>query len=401
MARPPTPVGTWGQIKVKEIRKNPSVFEAHARMRMEDGTSKQVRKRGKSKTAAENALKEKLRELADEVTSGQLGPDTRFGRICDDWHQALTREYKLSGRSPQTPRLYGSYIRNWIKPALGELHAREVLPGPCNNLLQRGRDKSYDTAKSLRAVLSAVCDYAVRQGAMKTNPVKSAERLATGDRKEVKAMTLEQRLNLIEQLEELGKKKEVDAKGRSLGARSRVWQDLPDIVRAMLATGPRLGELLAVSGDEVDPAARTVLFAHHLVREPGVGLRRMPNRKGNGEGILLAVPEWSLPMWRARKLQSGGGPLFPNWTGDWMDPNQVMKRIREAMDECGFEWVTSHVWRKTVATVLDEADLPTTAIADQLGNTPKVVETHYRRKRVANQTTATALEDMLTKREAN
>lgn len=62
------------------------------------------------------------------------------------------------------------------------------------------------------------------------------------------------------------------------------------------------------------------------------------------------------------------------------------------------ETVTSHVWRKTVATVLDEADLPTTAIADQLGvngNTRAVAEKHYRRKRAANQANADALEGML------
>ena len=62
------------------------------------------------------------------------------------------------------------------------------------------------------------------------------------------------------------------------------------------------------------------------------------------------------------------------------------------MTAAGDGWVTSHVFRKTVATVLDEANLPTTAIADQLGNSPQVIECHYRRKRVANEATAEVLE---------
>lgn len=74
-----------------------------------------------------------------------------------------------------------------------------------------------------------------------------------------------------------------------------------------------------------------------------------------------------------------------------------MKEIRREFDAIGYEWVTSHVFRKTVATVLDEANLPTTAIADQLGNTPAVVERHYRATRVANPHTAGALDDMLGK----
>jgi integrase len=64
------------------------------------------------------------------------------------------------------------------------------------------------------------------------------------------------------------------------------------------------------------------------------------------------------------------------------------------MDECGYDWVTSHVWRKTVATVLDEAGLPIGAVADQLGNTRKVAEQRYVKKRVANAASAEALGEM-------
>jgi integrase len=63
-------------------------------------------------------------------------------------------------------------------------------------------------------------------------------------------------------------------------------------------------------------------------------------------------------MLRRRKLASAGGPLFPAWNGKWMDPTNVMNRIQEAFAEVGFGWVTSHVFRRTVASVLDEADLP-------------------------------------------
>jgi len=48
----------------------------------------------------------------------------------------------------------------------------------------------------------------------------------------------------------------------------------------------------------------------------------------------------------------------------------VINRLTEAVTAVGYEWATSHVFRKTVGT-LDEADLPITAIADQLGNIPR------------------------------
>jgi integrase len=77
------------------------------------------------------------------------------------------------------------------------------------------------------------------------------------------------------------------------------------------------------------------------------------------------------------------------------DPSNVIHRVREAFTEIGYGWVTSHVFRKTVASVIDEADLPLSAIADQLGNTQTVADKHYRRRRAANEATTDALETML------
>jgi integrase len=164
----------------------------------------------------------------------------------------------------------------------------------------------------------------------------------------------------------------------------------------MLATGVRLGELLAWDEAVFDPAGPTVSIEWHIIRVPGEGLVRRRMRKGNHAGLVLRVPTWSVPVFIGRCADAGpGGPLFPSARGGWLDPSNVINRIREALDECGYEWVTSHVFRKTVATVLDEAGLPSGAVADQLGNTREVAEKHYIARRVANQQAADALENIL------
>ena len=100
-------------------------------------------------------------------------------------------------------------------------------------------------------------------------------------------------------------------------------------------------------------------------------------------------------MWQRRKKAAGDGPLFASFTDQLLDPSNVINRISEAMTAVGYEPVTRHVFRKTVGTVLDEAGLPITAIADQLGNPPAVAERHYRKFRVTNHENVTALEAML------
>ncbi|MBB1157403.1 MULTISPECIES: transposase [Amycolatopsis] len=70
--------------------------------------------------------------------------------------------------------------------------------------------------------------------------------------------------------------------------------------------------------------------------------------------------------------------------------------MREAFDECGYGWVTSHVFRKTVSTHLDQSGVSTTEGADQLGDTPTVYEERYRKKRrkATNRAAMEALESI-------
>lgn len=401
MPRPPTPIGTYGVIKLEELspaNDGRSRFRASTYFRMSDGSSQRVRRTGPSRASADRRLKEALVELAREAKGDAIDGSTRFTHVVDLWLDELAQEADLGNLSPTTVRLYRGALKNWAMPSLGQLQCRELSVTGCDRVVKNARAKaSYDTAKTVKAALSGACDYGVRHGALTMNPIRSVGRMTRGDEKEVVALSLEQRLDLMAKLVKFGPSKKADAKGRSLGARGRIWLDLPDIMEAMLATGVRLGELLALEADDVDPQAATVRVSHHLIRITGHGLVRRKKRKGNRDGLLLKVPAWSVPMWRRRKLASGGGPLFPSFTGEWLDPSNVINRIREAMTEVGYGWVTSHVFRKTVATVLDEADLPTTAIADQLGNTRAVAEKHYRKQRTANEANADALEDMMRK----
>lgn len=163
----------------------------------------------------------------------------------------------------------------------------------------------------------------------------------------------------------------------------------------MLATGVRLGELLALSGEQFDPHGADTRNHWHIIRITGQGLARRPKRKGNTGGLLLKVPNWSVPMFASRALAAGSGPPFSSARGGWLDPSNVINRIRDAFTGCGYGWVTSHVFRKTVATVLDEAGLPSGAVADQLGNTRAIAERHYIKRRVANPQSAAALEGIV------
>ena len=62
-------------------------------------------------------------------------------------------------------------------------------------------------------------------------------------------------------------------------------------------------------------------------------------------------------------------PVFGTVNGTFRDPRTVTRWLVEARERHGFEeWMTFHAWRKTTATVLDEAGATARMIADQLGD---------------------------------
>jgi len=74
-------------------------------------------------------------------------------------------------------------------------------------------------------------------------------------------------------------------------------------------------------------------------------------------------------------------------------PSNTSRDFREARDAAGLSWVTSHVFRKTCATILDEAGLTTRAVADQLGHAkPSMTQDVYMGRKIANPHAAAALE---------
>jgi integrase len=89
------------------------------------------------------------------------------------------------------------------------------------------------------------------------------------------------------------------------------------------------------------------------------------------------------------------GPVFPNTLGGLRDKHNTLARWREFRQRAGYPWVTFRTFRRSVATLLDEAGLTAREIADQLGHS-KVSTTQdvYMARRVTSRKAADALESV-------
>ncbi|XVV05087.1 tyrosine-type recombinase/integrase [Actinosynnema sp. CA-248983] len=359
---------------------------ARTKFRDFDGVTRPVERTGQTRTAATNALMEALRDRTSSA-GGLVTADTKFRDVADLWLEDIRSSVDAGEMSPNSLDLYERQLRNYVRPALGELSIREINTPRVDALLRGVRKRrGASTTKTVRSVVSGIMGLAARHGATSVNPTRETKRITADRKRPVRALTREERQRWLAQLE---------------ADRQAVRKDLPDLTRWMMATGVRIGEALAVSWDDIDLDAGTVDIDWTLVRVRGVGLRRMPPKTESGERTLPLPPFAVAMLLRRKRLAAldreiGPGtavPVFPDALGGWRDPNNTRRDLRSARGTEGFAWVTSHVFRKTCATILDEAKLTPREIADQLGHSrPSMTQDVYLGRKVVNPAAAEALE---------
>lgn len=387
MGRAPLPIGTWGLIRTydmgRDVRGKPTWHKAVAQFRDFDGQTRQVEASGRTATAATQNLRMKLQNRALAGGHGTLAGMTRFAAAADLWLERMAALVEDGQRSPSTVETYRRQLENHVIPALGEVRLAEATAPLIDKVIGRIRaDVSAATARSCRSVISGVLGLAVRQGAISHNPTREVDRIEGKPKRPPRALSADERVELLAQLQS-------DAKARR--------RDLPDLVFFMLATGVRIGEALAVLWSQVDLEAGTVEITSTLIRVKGEGLLRKSTKSSAGERTL-PLPASAVSVLR-RRFMSGARldqPLFPDTRGGFRDPANVRRELREARGTDALSWITSHAFRKTAATILDEAALSARLVADQLGHSrPSMTQDVYLGRRAVDAQAALALDAAL------
>jgi integrase len=372
MARPPLPVGTAGAVRTY---REGSGWRARCSYRDRDGVIREIQRHGRTEARAKQALAEAVRDRGRHTTGADVGPDARVSVLAETWYASV----QDGRRSPTTLAQYRYRLDRQVIPVIGSLRVRELTAGRIDAYL-RDTTRTYgaSTAKMVRSVVSGMCGLAVRQDALDRNPVRDASPIHVPVRKSPRSLTLAQ----AQQLRAL-----VTYDDRA------VSRDLPDLVGFLLATGLRLGEAAALKWSNVDLDRGVISVVGTVVRINGKGLVINRTKTATSQRVL-EVPSWTVQMLRIRQLQADlAGPVFPAPLGGLRDPSNTAKDLRDAFADAGFDWVTSHTLRKTVASALDSSGLTAREIADQLGHArPSITLDVYLGRKVMSSRSAEALE---------
>lgn len=370
MGRPPLPVGTYANISVRQVA--PGRHRARCRFRDYDGQVRYIVRHGASRSEAERNLKVATIDRQGAAGAGDLNRNAKVVDLSVAW----LIEVEASDLARSTKARYATIVRQLINPGLGQLRLRELSVPAVDRLLRVIKDKhGATTAKSARSVMSGMVGMAMRHGAMTTNPTRDVAPIHV-QKKIVRALT-------VGETELLVKKLRVDKESKRL--------DLVDLVEFMLGTGVRIGEACALRVPQVDFEGGTVEISATVT---DFGIEEHTKTKAGWR--VIAVPPNVVRILR-RRIRNSKLPtevaIFPSPIGRVRDSSNTAADLRRALDDADFGWVSSHTFRKTVATRLDEAGQSPRQIADHLGHSqPSMTQDVYMGRRVANSDAARVLD---------
>lgn len=386
MARPRTPIGTFGKISHRRLGKGRC--EARARYRDWDGVLRAVQCTGPTAAAAELALKRKLSERSlFQPSFIELSADSRFSALIDYWLEDMEIEDRLSRT---TRLLYERNMLTLVAPAFAELTLREIGVARCDYFIKQLARQSYSRARQARVVLRLALSLAVRHEIIPRNPIDHISRLSrparTPDAFEDSEVSLIR--DAIQAWEE-----------RPIKAGPRPDGQLGQIVEVLLGTSVRIGEVLAIRLRDLDlrGAYPTVRICGTIISRKGEPTHRQNHPKTSRSVRRIVLPQFAVKAIRERMRRrlsiDPDALLFCNRNGDPLTTNNVRRQLRSIMDQAGLEGVTPHRFRRTGATTIYEAGGLDLA-AGLLGHTdPRITQQHYIvRDDLVDPSTATMLE---------
>jgi integrase len=332
---------------------------ARTRFRDADGVTRIVERRGpadehdKHGKLAADALVEALKNRRPPGVSGDISLDTRIADLVDQ-HLALLEE---NGKSPATMTTYRSAARK-LRKFSEALRVGDATPGRLNAVIRSMRQAhGANMARHGRTLLRGALQIAVLDDVLGANPVAQVSRIES-DHKPKGAPALDPA-----QLREL--------LGKLRASEPCQTADLVDPITVFIATGLRRSELLGLRWEDFDGKAGTITVSGKIARIQGEGLKRMDSGKTDSSGRTVPLPEFAITALIERRGRAFWGEhrmIFPSSAGTCRDPDNFDKQWRKVRGDLGVPDVTSHSFRKSVATMIDDAGLSARVGADQLGH---------------------------------
>lgn len=185
--------------------------------------------------------------------------------------------------------------------------------------------------------------------------------------------------------------------GRFLDYVSGLGEQCPlplGLIDALVDTGGRRGEVLALRWSDVDLGAGTAHITRQVVAHPTTKeLEMRPTKRPRSKSVIGLHPATVSALRQRRSQQSAarllmgsgwpleesvhGGLIFTFEDGRVIPPDTLTKIIARLSEKSGLPRLTPHGLRHAFASAALSARVPVEVVAARLGNTPRVVQEVY------------------------
>lgn len=312
--------------------------------------TKRVRKTVTAATLRE--LKPKFKALKESTGAGVDDE----AMTVEQWMLKWLEEVAPGRNRASTLRTYSMYVNKWVNPQLGSIRLSKLRPDHLRGLMRAMEldGKSEATRRQVFAIVRRALKVAVQDQLIPRNPADAVDPPKTSQGSHGRFTLVEARTLLAScELED----------GRVLSR----W------VCALLA-GLRQGEALGLTWDSVDLENRLIYVKQAVQQVKGKGVQVVPLKSA---AAYRAVPMVA-PVWDALRREpsregfvwGGGKPRAPR--RDWQDWKDFLESVEGVPDR------PLHAARATCASLLRDAKVPESTIADIMGHSNvQVTQKHY------------------------
>jgi integrase len=310
---------------------------------------------------------DKLATVLPDVKRGLPVPGLRLttAKFFSEWLENTVKPSRRVG----TYRLYETYVRTHIVPAIGSVPIAKLGPLHIQRFQRdlKAKGLAESTTMVVRAVLSAGLTQAEKWGLMARNPVRLVE-APRQTQKEPGVLTPEQAAAIL------------------LAVRG---QEFHHLFPVMLATGLRLGEALGLRWQDVNLDGQQLQVRNQMLEVTGKGRYLSEPKSQHGRRTIPLIPAAvaSLRAQHARMLERRMHAaalwheqdlVFIDELGEPIVARRAQRSFNRALKSAGLPTTyTPHSLRHSAATYLLAAGVPDRVVMEILGHGSTAMTTHY------------------------
>lgn len=357
---------------------------------------KRVRKNVLAKTKAE--CKEKLDKAIAENEKQQ-----RIMNRCDfltnpeptleEWSKVWFESFCIASMKEYTLNSYKGYFRNYILPNLGGIKIKDISTVACQqffmkmftsgrkrNVEKKGKGLAAKTVKDIKIALQTCLQKAVDEELIPTNPCKKVQ-LPKDEPKEMQTLKVNELAAFLQETKDSG---------------------CYEFYLLEITTGLRLGEILALTWDDLDMKNKTISVNKQVQRIKSELKITTPKTAASIRKVALCDECFNQLLILRSRQRTDSKLIFPSpITGGLRDPSSITRKLHRMQKRAGVPQIRFHDLRHSFATLSLEQGMDIKTVSHMLGHTDAgfTMNTYMHVTDTMQQTVANAIGNLIAEKE--